>query len=334
MYRHGVAVYITLGTFNPMKLTLLFIACLCWQMPANADCQASGGGKPYPGPFFDAMAQIDNGMYETVLTKMDASGVQRMALFARLKKRKSSGESDVIALKKQFPDRFVIGTPKWFDLKDDLPDSFVRQTISKLREGPYQFVGEVLFVHGDKSHGEQTNTGERSVSASAPNVSRLMQDLEALRSPVMTHWEVYDWNRDWPLFHQLYEKFPNLIFIWPHAGFGSAAQAEAVLSQHTNVMITLSKLEKNQRSLTSEEKAEQLGGAIVDECGSILPEWRALIDKFPTRFLFATDAHKDFRWAKYTNVVNRWRQILGHLSYPQAEMIAWRNAERVYGQPR
>jgi len=279
------------------------------------------------------MAQIDSGMYETVLTKMDDSGVQRMALFARLK-RKSNGESDVIALKKRFPDRFVIGTPKWFDLSGDVSGFFISQTISKLREGPYQFVGEILFVHGDKSHGEQTAVGERYVSADAPNVFRLMQELQTLRAPVMTHWEVYNWERDWPVFHQLYEKFPNITFIWPHAGFGSAAQAENVLSQHANVMITLSKLEKDQRSLSSEEKTEQLGGAIVDECGSILPEWRALIDKFSTRFMFATDAHKDFRWAKYTDVVSRWRNILGQLPDPQAKMIAWQNAERVYGKPR
>jgi hypothetical protein len=122
-------------------------------MSATADCHSSSSGKPYLGILVDAMAQIDSGKYETVLTKMDGSGIQRMALFARLE-RKSSGESDVMALKKRFPDRFVIGTPKWFDLSGDVPDSFIRQTLSKLREDPYQFVGEILFIYGDKSHGE------------------------------------------------------------------------------------------------------------------------------------------------------------------------------------
>ena len=268
-----------------MKRSLLLSACLCWPMSATADCHSSSSGKPYLGILFDAMAQIDSGKYETVLTKMDGSGIQRMALFARLE-RKSSGESDVMALKKRFPDRFVIGTPKWFDLSGDVPDSFIKQTLSKLREGPYQFVGEILFIHGDKSHGEQTAAGERYVSGDARNVFRLMQELQTIGVPVMTHWEVYNWERDWPVFHQLYEKYPTLTFIWPHAGFGSAVQAETVLSQHTNVMLALSKIEKDQRSLSSEEKTEQLGGAIVDECGSILPEWRALIERFPTRFMF------------------------------------------------
>jgi hypothetical protein len=315
-----------------MKAGLLLLACLVWPLAATADCAAGGSEKPYQGPLFDAMAQIDGGMYDTVLAAMDDARVQRMALFARVK-RKGSGESDVMALKKRFPERFVIGTPKWFDLRGDLSSLFISQTLSKLREGPYQFVGEILFAHGDKSHGEQTAAGERYLSAEGPNVLRLMKELQALQVPVMTHWEVYDWARDWPVFHQLYEKFPDLTFIWPHSGFGSAAQAETALSQHPNVIITLSKLEKDQRSLSSTEKAEQLGGAIVDECGAILPEWRAVIDKFPTRFMFATDAHKDFRWAKYGDVVARWRDILGQLPEGEAKMIAWENAERVYGKP-
>ena len=191
-----------------------------------------------------------------------------------------------------------------------------------------------MFVHGDKSHGEQTSSGERYVSANGQNVARLMAAIEDLGAPVMTHWEVYDWERDWPQFHALYAQFPRLTFIWPHGGFGSAAQVETVLSQHPNVMITLSKLEVDQRSMSSEEKAEQLGGAIVDECGIILPEWRALIDKYPTRFMFATDAHKDVRWNKYVRIVAAWRRILAQLPDPQARMLAYMNAERSYDSPR
>ena len=50
--------------------------------------------------------------------------------------------------------------------------------------------------------------------------------------------------------------------------------------------------------------------------------------------MFATDAHKDFRWARYTEVVKRWRLILGQLPEPVARSLAWGNAERIYGVPR
>ncbi|MBC3811799.1 amidohydrolase family protein [Undibacterium aquatile] len=316
-----------------IKRIVLVIAGLSVSVSALAMCESEEKSAKYHGALFDAMAQIDRGMYDQVLAKMDKSGVQGMALFGRLT-HKSNGDADVLALKKNFPQKFIIGTPKWFDLRGDVSAMYLRQTLSGLRDGPYQFVGEIMFAHGDKSHGEQTASGERFVSADKPNVLQLMQELQALQAPVMTHWEVYNWNRDWPAFHALYGKFPQLTFIWPHAGFGSAAQVETVLSQHENVIISLSKTEKDQRSLSSEEKSVQLGGAMIDDCGVILPEWRALLDRFPTRFMFATDAHKDFRWDKYGHIVSRWRRILGQLPDEQAQMIAWKNAERVYGKPR
>jgi hypothetical protein len=316
-----------------MKALFLFIAFLFAPVAAIADCEGVAPSKRYAGPMFDAMAQIDRGMADNVLTRMKNADIQRMALFGRVK-RKGNGDADVFALKKKFPNQFIIGTDKSFDMRGDVSTLYISQTVSKLREGPYQFIGEILFVHGDKSHGEQTAAGERFVSANAPNVLRLMKELQPFHAPVMTHWEVYDWEQNWPPLHQLYEQFPDITFIWPHAGFGSAEQAETVLLQHKNVVITLSKREKEQRALSSEEKSEQLGGPIVDECGQILPEWRTLLDKYPTRFMFATDAHKDFRWAKYEDTVKKWRKILGPLPEPLAKMIAWDNAERIYGQPR
>ena len=42
------------------------------------------------------------------------------------------------------------------------------------------------------------------------------------------------------------------------------------------------------------------------------------------------DAHKDFRWRKYGEIVTTWRNILGRLSLAAAEKIAYRNALRVY----
>jgi len=298
---------------------------------AAGPCPAASGA-PYTRRLFDGMAQIDGGMAATVVARMDEAGVERMALFARVRKR--DGEPDVLELKKRYPQRFVVGTPKRFDQRGDLGSDYVTRTLAGLREGPYTFVGEILFVHGDKIHGEQTATGERYVSAAGKEVDRLMSALVASRTPVLTHWEVYDWDRDWPLFDRLYAKFPTLPFVWPHAGFGSALQARTVLAGHPNVRITLSKLEQPQVSLSDEEKASQLGGAIVDDCGTLLPEWRALLEAYPDRFLFATDAHKAARWEKYADVVKRWRLILGQLPIGLAERIAWRNAEALYGKPR
>ena len=318
-----------------MRFALLFLSFVfvggAWaNEPA---CTETAPKTQYVGPMFDAMAQIEAGMSATVIAALDESGIYRMALFARLHPKRS-GESSVLSLKQSFPQRFVMGTPKPFDQRDDLTDYFVEKTLSYLQDKSYQFIGEIMFAHADKSHGEQTARGERYVTPDGKNVIKLLTALEKHNIPVMTHWEVYDWNRDWPGFHALYSRFPRVTFIWPHAGFASAEQVRIVLSSHANVMITLSKKEKDQTALSSEEKEEMLGGAIVDNRGKLLPEWRDLIEKFPDRFMFATDAHKNFRWGKYIHVVKKWRFILGQLPDPVAQALAWRNAERVYGVPR
>lgn len=318
-----------------MQLALLF-SFLVFIGSAWADepvCPEVNPRTKYVGPMFDAMAQIESGMYNTVIESLDGSVIYRMALFARLHPKRN-GKSDVLSLKQHFAQRFVMGTPKPFDQRNDLTDDFVRNTLSDLQDKSYQFIGEIMFAHADKIHGEQTATGERYVVPNGKNVIKLLTALEKSNVPVMTHWEVYDWNRDWPEFHALYSRFPGVTFIWPHAGFASAEQVRIVLSSHSNVMITLSKKEKDQNALSSEEKGEMLGEAIVDNCGNLLPAWRDLIEKYPDRFMFATDAHKGFRWAKYAQMVKQWRLILGQLSDNVAQALAWRNAERIYGAPR
>jgi predicted TIM-barrel fold metal-dependent hydrolase len=278
---------------------------------------------------FDAMAQIESGMSGTVSEALDSSGVARMALFARLH-RKRNGQADVLYLKKNSPQRFFLGTPKPFDQGDDLSGGFVERTTSYLQDERYRFVGEILFAHADKNHGEQTTAGERYVAPDGENVARLLSALEQRRIPVMLHWEVYDWDRDWPGFHALYSRFPGVRFIWPHAGFASHEQVSTVLSSHDNVMITLSKKEKAPSSFSSEEKREMLGEPVVDACGKLLREWSELFSRYPDRFMFATDAHKAFRWARYAEIVEQWRFILGQLPDPLAQSLAWRNAERTY----
>lgn len=319
-----------------MILRTLLVLVFVFGATASADeprCTNAQAKTEYAGSMFDAMAQIESGMVGTVTAALDQSGVARMALFARLH-RKRNGEPDVMSLKQRFAQRFVIGTAKPFDQHGDLSSWFVEHALSSLQDPRFQFVGEILFAHADKSHGERTLTGERYVMPDGKNVLKLLAALQGRNVPVMAHWEVYDWNRDWPAFDALYSRFPKLTFIWPHAGFASADQVRTVLSSHANVVVTLSKKEKDQGAMSSEEKAEMLGGAIVDSCGKLLPEWRALFEKYPDRFMFATDAHKDFRWAQYADVVKQWRLILGQLPEPLAKALAWGNAERVYGAPR
>jgi hypothetical protein len=314
-------------------LLILFLVFTGGAWAGEPSCTDSEPVTRYNGKLFDAMAQIESGLSDTVISSLDKTGIYRMALFARFKKN-SDGEPSVLSLKKRFPQRFVMGTTKFVDHDSDLTGYFVRKTLSDLKDERYQFVGEILFVHADKRSVPQTGEGEEYISPDGKNVIRLLTALENRNIPVMTHWEVYNWKRDWPGFHDLFARFPRVTFIWVHAGFASPEQIRVVLSSHANVMVTLSKAEHDQRGVISLEKRQMLGGAAVDVCGNLLPGWRDLLEKYPDRFMFATDAHNESRWSRYAQVVKQWRMILGQLPDPLAQALAWRNAERVYGPPR
>jgi len=311
---------------------ILVFAVAHFATPVKAEFTPDPSIVPYSGPLFDAMAQTDetldgNAMYATA----KAAGVTRMALFARIHRR-HDGSALVDHLAAAHPDFFIVGAPKYFDMRDDLDASFVSSTRREISSGHARFVGEILYSHGDKEGGEVTATGERYIDPTRPNTAKLLTALKGKQIPFMAHWEVYDWERDWPRFHKLYEEFPQQIFILPHAGLGSAEQLAYIMQLHPNVWATLSKREHGSSSLRDEDKAEDVGPSVIDRHGRLRPEWRDVMIRFHDRLMFATDCHNADRWPQYREITVIWRQILAQLPPDVAQEIAYGNAVRLYGK--
>ena len=295
-----------------------------------AGCAAA---KPYAGPLFDAMTQIDE--KEDMVARVAAvraAGVTKLAIFARSRKSLGPNEADVLDLRQHWPDFVVLGAPKYFLLRGDLDDDFIAATLSGIKEHDYAFVGEVLYTHGDKTHGETTGTGERQVDPARPGTAKLVAGLAGFARPLalMTHWEVYAWERDWPKFSALYASAPKQPFIVPHMGFGSIEQMRQVMSAHANVHLTTSKKEGDKGGYSDAEKAARLGDGMTDGCGRLKPKWRDFLVAYSGRIMFATDAHKTHRWRVYAALIERARAWLGDLPPDAAKAIAWDNAERLY----
>ncbi len=288
----------------------------------------------YRGRLFDAMAQVDERDLQDVMGLVKDSSVTRVALFARSRKFLGQNEIEVQTLAKAHPKFLILGVPKFFRFDGRVGDDYIDAAISGIRDHGYAFVGEILFTHGDKSHGETTSTGERYINPSNPGVKTLLRRLAGLERPVplMTHWEVYSWDRDWPLFSELYRAYPSQVFIMPHMGFGSVQQMEVVLSQNPNVFITTSKKEKKKGGYSDASKSAKLGDGFLDNCGKLKNKWRELLIRYKDRILFATDAHKSHRWMVYRKLIERGRAWLGQLPHDTAKAIAFENAERLYGR--
>jgi hypothetical protein len=309
----------------------LFAVALLYGTPAQAQSCRSPAAAPYQGPLFDAMAQMDERVGgENAVAVARAQGVVSMALFARSQSR-HDGADAVSSLAQRYAGFIVLGAPKRFDMRADLDPGYVDAVVQGVAQRRYAFVGEILYSHTDKIGGEETAEGERYIDPLQPQTARLLTALAPYRVPVMTHWEVYEWSRDWPRFHQLYGQFPGQVFVWPHVGFGSVQQVAAVLSNHPNVWAILSKKDTGGGNFADADRAETVGDPILDECGAVELEWLALMRQFSGRVMFATDAHKTRRWAGYANIVARWRSLLGQLPPDIAAAIAYGNAARLYG---
>jgi len=316
-----------------MKRMMVLMALLCAFDAFSATPECSPPTDPaYQGPLFDSMAQTDQFLDgESAIKTAQANGVTGIALFARVH-RKANGKSLVQKLAREYPNFIILGAPKLFDMRYDLDSSFIDDVLTGVAERRYAFVGEILYTHGDKIGGEETSSGERYIDPMRPGTAKLINGLKNKSVPVMMHWEVYDWVRDWPKFDQLYGEFPDQIFVWPHLGFGSADKVAIVLAAHKNVWATLSKKELTNANLSDDEKSGEIGPPVVDQCDVLQPEWKDLMIRFQDRLLFATDAHKEGRWKQYEAIVNRWRVILGQLPPDVAKAIAYQNASRLYAK--
>jgi len=110
--------------------------------------------------------------------------------------------------------------------------------------------------------------------------------------------------------------------IWAHTGIGGApvARVDALLARYPLLMGELS----YRPGLTC---ADAQGGE------GLCPEWRALLLKYPTRFLIGSDTWVNQRWLYYDELMQGYRHWLGYLPPDVARNIAWSNGARLFDLP-
>ena len=164
--------------------------------------------------------------------------------------------------------------------------------------GPYRGIGEFHLYD--------------SANANGPVARKLMQFAQQHELAVLAH--VDDVAIDLLLAHA-----PRARLIWAHTGIGGApvARVEALLAKYPNLMGELS----YRPGLTCEQ-------------GLLCPEWRALLLKYPQRFLIGSDTWVNQRWQVYDELMRGYRRWLGDLPEAVARRIAWDNGAGAFLSPR
>jgi hypothetical protein len=104
--------------------------------------------------------------------------------------------------------------------------------------------------------------------------------------------------------------------IWAHTGFSLAP------SRVASMLATYPQLwgELSYRS------------GITGAGGALTPEWRAMFERYPDRFLLGSDTWISERWASYGTIIAEYRGWLKQLPPAVAKQIAHGNARRLFAE--
>ncbi|MES2482800.1 MAG: amidohydrolase family protein [Pseudomonadota bacterium] len=108
----------------------------------------------------------------------------------------------------------------------------------------------------------------------------------------------------------------KLRLIWAHSGIGGAspARVDQLLARYPLLMGELS----------------YRPGLTCDE-GRLCPEWRALLRKYPGRFMLGSDTWINARWDQYDALMTGYRTWLADLPADVAQAVAWGNGAALFG---
>ncbi len=109
---------------------------------------------------------------------------------------------------------------------------------------------------------------------------------------------------------------PDALVIWAHSGFDDPETIAPLLQKYPNLWADLA------------FRYEHANGSQTD------PEWRALFERFPRRFMLGTDTYTPERWYYVAEHADWSRAWLASLPRELAENIAWRNAEALLSRVR
>ena len=270
---------------------------------------------PYSGPLFDAHLHYNqeawNGQtgphpLSDVLARMQRNGVRAVLANSRpndgTRALAEAGAATaqagvtVVPFVRLYRDR--ADYDNWF--RDDTIYQMVQAELARgTPAGPYRGLGEFHLYD--------------SANANGPVARQLMALADSRGLAVLAH--VDDVAIDL-LMANTPSKGQQTRLIWAHTGIGGApvARVDALMARYPLLMGELS-----------------YRPGLTCDGGMLCPEWRALLLKYPTRFVIGSDTWVNQRWQYYDELMQGYRTWLGGLPPEVARAIGWDNAARSFG---
>ncbi len=294
----------------PVNIGLIAIFVVAFSALAHA--------ADYAGPLFDAHLHYNVEAWDgqsgphppaDVLARMQHSGVRAIVSNSRPNDGTKLLAAGPLALQAGVT---VVPFIRLYRNRADYDSWFRDETIYDMvlaelargtASGPYRGIGEFHLYD--------------SANANGPVAKKLMALAEEKDLVVLAH--VDDAAIDL-LLANTPSKGRKARLIWAHTGIGGASveRVDALLTRYPGLMGELS---------------YRPGLTCSDGSGSerLCPAWRALMLKFPTRFLIGSDTWINPRWQAYASTMQGYRAWLGDLPAEAARAIGWGNGARLFG---
>ena len=269
----------------------------------------------YTGPLFDAHLHYNEEAWNgrsgphplaDVLSRMQRSGVKAIvansrpndgtrALAEARTETRTAGVT-VVPFIRLYRNRADYDS--WF--RDETIYDMVQAELARgTAAGPYRGIGEFHLYDSNNANGAVAK--------------KLMALAEAKNLVVLAH--VDDVAIDL-LMAATPSKGQKTRLIWAHTGIGGASveRVDALLAKYPGLMGELS-----------------YRPGLTCEGGKLCPEWRALMLKYPGRFLIGSDTWVNQRWMYYEDTMKGYRTWLGDLPADVARRVAWENGAGLFG---
>ncbi len=266
---------------------------------------AAAGQAPYGGPLIDAHSHLPNlQVLDAYVAAMKRHNVDKVVFLGVGGVQKQDVEW-IAAAAKRYPDRIIQGAP----VADPLGPGQASKLDALLGSRQYRAVGEV--------HVRQES---RKIDRRAddPAFGEVLEVAAKHGVPVVIHCELTAAAAS--SLEAALQKHPKAVIVLAHGGSAEPALLEGLLTRNPNLRVDLSGMHYQRTPRLASEK------------GPLDPAWKALIEKFPDRFLMGIDvwAPRLFEPATLDRLVAWTRRILGELPPEVAQTVAYRNAARLF----
>lgn len=278
----------------------------------TAAATAAAAPAPYAGPLFDAHLHYNVEAQQPYPVRDVASRLQRSGVRGIVSNSRPNEGTHALAGAPEIRAAGVAVVPfvRLYRNRADYDNWFRDPSIAAMVDaelargtaaGPFRGLGEFHLYD--------------SANANGPVARQLMQLAEQKGLAVLAH--VDDAAIDLLMAHSPTQG-RKLRMVWAHTGIGGppVQRVEALLAKYPLLMGELS-----------------YRPGLACEGGQLCPEWRALILKYPTRFLIGSDTWVNERWASYENIMAAYRVWLGGLPADVARAVGWDNAARLFAIP-